>query len=84
MVIGGVNSLPSLFETRYGVVLGFGFNTGWGVVLGFGFNTGWGEAEPGIEPKTQYHTVPGLKKTHPVLNPKPSTTPYRVSKRLGN
>ena len=28
MVIGGVNSLPSLFETRYGVVLGFGFNTG--------------------------------------------------------
>ena len=51
MVIGGVNSLPSLFETRYGVLLGFGFNTG------FGF------ASPGIEPKTQYHTVPGLKKT---------------------
>ena len=22
-----------------------------------------GSAEPGIEPKTQYHTVPGLKKT---------------------
>ena len=29
-------------------------------------------------------SIPGEAKPNPVLNPKPSTTPYRVSKRLGN
>ena len=29
-------------------------------------------------------SIPGEAKLNPVLNPKPSTTPYRVSKRLGN
>ena len=29
-------------------------------------------------------SIPGEAKPNPVLNPKPCTTPYRVSKRLGN
>ena len=46
-----------------GSIPGEANETRYGVVLDFGFNTGFGFASPGIEPKTQYHTVPGLKKT---------------------